>query len=131
MSLAASLHVPAHDVLVLVEDNALTDLLLDALGRAGHRGQVAATGPREAEAALGRAAFHAAIVDLDTRARNGAELVRIVRRRSPSTVVIALLPCGGLPRAQTPPPYHLGMEKPARLGTLLAALAMSHSLKRE
>jgi CheY-like chemotaxis protein len=130
MSAAASLPVPAHNVLLLVEDDALIDLLLDALARAGHRGHVAATGPRQVEAALGCAAFHAAIIDLDTRARNGGELVRIVRRRSPSTVVIALLPCGGLPRTQAPPPYHLAMEKPARLGTLLATLSMSHSLKR-
>jgi CheY-like chemotaxis protein len=127
---AASLQVPARNVLVLVEDDALTDLLLDALARAGHRGQLAANGPREAEAALKRSAFHAAIIDVDARARNGAELVRIVRRVSPSTVVIALLPSGGLPRGQPPPPYHLGVEKPARLGTLLSALALSHSFKR-
>jgi DNA-binding NtrC family response regulator len=118
-----------NDVLVLVEDGALTELLLDALADAGYRGEVAA-GPAEAETALGRTAFHAAIVDLDTRARQGAELVRLVRRTAPSTVVIALLPCGGLPEAQSVPPYHVAIEKPARLGALISALAMSHSFKR-
>jgi DNA-binding NtrC family response regulator len=128
MPLAPTLAVPGNNVLVLVEDAALTELLLDALADAGHRAQVAA-GPREVEAALGRVPFHAAIIDLDTRARNGPELVRIVRRVAPSTVVIALLPCGGLPLTQAPPPYHLAIEKPARLGALLSALAMSHTVK--
>jgi DNA-binding NtrC family response regulator len=112
-------------VLILVEDPQLADLLLDALTDAGHTGELATA--ESLPALLLEQRFDAAIVDLDTRARDGATIVELLRRASPETTVVALLPCGGLPQAV---PYHLSLEKPARLGAVLSALAVSHSISR-
>jgi two-component system, NtrC family, nitrogen regulation response regulator GlnG len=108
-------------VLLVVEDATLAELLVEALEDAGHAA-AAADGLATVRAALDRATFDAAIVDLDTRAREGAEVVRLVRERAPATTVIALLPCGGLPQAGRAVGYHVATEKPARLRALLAAI---------
>jgi DNA-binding NtrC family response regulator len=108
-------------VLVIVEDPGLADLLRELLGDSGHDVYLI-DGEAELRAALARVPYHAAIVDLDTRARTGAGLIAVLREHAPHTPVIALLPCGGLP----PEPgaaYHLAIEKPARLQALLTALA--------
>ena len=109
-------------VLVVVEDGALAELLLDALMDAGHAGELLAEGA-DLRAAIGVGQFDAVIIDLDTRARTGPELVALVREAAPRTTVIALLPCGGLPSNHPRLAYHLAVEKPARLGALLSALA--------
>jgi DNA-binding NtrC family response regulator len=111
----------ARQVLLVVEDAQLAELLRDALADAGHACEVAASA--ELRTALRERRFDAAIVDLDSRARDGAELVGLLRAEAPHTTVIALLPCGGLLPAQPRIAYHLAIEKPARLQTLLAALA--------
>ncbi len=101
--------------------------MLEALTDAGHTGELASG--ENLPALLLERRFDAAIVDLDTRARDGAAIVELLRRCSPDTTVVALLPCGGLPRAE-PIPYHLSLEKPARLQSVLSALAVSHSISR-
>ncbi len=70
-------------------------LILDSLREAGHQGELADDRVK-VDRALASKAFDAAIVDLDTRARNGVDLIQAIRARAPSTTVIALLPCGGL-----------------------------------
>jgi len=114
-------------VLLVVEDGALAELLVEALDDAGHTA-VVADGIATARAALDRQPFDAAIVDLDTRARDGGEVVGFIRERSPATTVIALLPCGGLPQAARAVGYHLATEKPARLHALLSAIRASHAV---
>jgi DNA-binding response OmpR family regulator len=100
-------------VLVVVEDPQLGELLLDALTGAGHTGVLA-------ESPVLTERFDVAIVDLDTRARDGAAHVERLRRHAPATAIVALLPCGGLPHPAAG--YHLALEKPMRLGALLAAV---------
>lgn len=117
---------PRH-VVVIVEDPQLADLMLDALTEAGHYGELATS--ESLPALLVGKRFDAAIVDLDTRARDGAATVELLRRCSPETTVVALLPCGGLTRKDAIP-YHLSLEKPARLQAVLSALAVSHSISR-
>ncbi len=116
---------PRH-VLVIVEDPALGELLLEALEDAGHSGEVTNGDPAEiSEIAAVRSNFDAAIVDLDTRARSGATIVGILRALCPSMTVIALLPCGGLSVKDRSIPFHVSVEKPARLRSLLVALTLS------
>jgi DNA-binding response OmpR family regulator len=108
-------------VLVIADDSALIELLVDALAQAGH--QVLAAEAEEAilEAfALGR--VDAAIVDLDDHRREGAAWARLVRRISPGSRLVALLPCGGAFPAGAAAPCDAALEKPARLGAVLAAL---------
>jgi DNA-binding NtrC family response regulator len=112
-------------VLVVIEDRALSDLLAEALVDAGH-GAVQADDLAAALEALATQPFDAAIVDLDTRARQGAHLIARLRADQPATTVIALLPCGGLPGAGEPPGYHLAIEKPARLAAILSAVNVAH-----
>jgi DNA-binding NtrC family response regulator len=114
------------DVLLVVEERALSDLLSEALVDAGH-GVVQVEGAVAAEAALAGGHFDCAIVDLDTRARDGAHLIARLRLAQPSLTVIALLPCGGLAGGAQPPPYHLALEKPARLSAVLLAVSVAHS----
>ncbi len=113
-------------VLVVVDDATLAELLIEALADAGHSAAVV-DGLAEARAALERRTFDAAIVDLDTRARDGAEVVSFIRQRSPATTVIALLPCGGMPPAPRVA-YHVATEKPARLKALLSAIRVSRTV---
>jgi CheY-like chemotaxis protein len=111
-------------VLLVVEDPAMGELLLEALTEAGHQGEL--VGDREALlAALGRACFDAAIVDVDTRAHDGKRLIATLRAEAPHTAVIALLPCGGLAPGAPRPDCQLAIEKPARLRTLLSALTVA------
>ncbi len=112
-------------VLLVIEDLALSDVLSEALVDAGHT----VTQVEEAAAAervVAGQRFDAAIVDLDTRARDGARLVALLRTRQPALTVIALLPCGGLPGGAEQPPYHLAIEKPARLAAVLSAVNLAH-----
>lgn len=116
-------------VLLVIEDHALSDVLAEALTEAGH----AATQVDDAAAAqqaLVTERFDAAIVDLDTRARDGIHIVARLRAEQPATTVIALLPCGGLPGRAGIPPYHLAIEKPARLAAVLSAVNVAHAAIR-
>src|SRR5690348_4644169 len=83
-------------VVLLIEDPQLAEVILDALTDAGHEGELAAS--EDLPALLLEKRFDAAIVDLDTRARDGAKTIALLRRVSPETTVLALLPCGGLTR---------------------------------
>jgi DNA-binding response OmpR family regulator len=116
-------------VLLVVEDRALSDVIAEALVDAGH----VATQVEDsaaAAAAIVAHAFDAAIIDLDTRARDGAHLVARLRTERPATTVIALLPCGGLPSGVEAPAYHLAIEKPARLAAVLSAVNVAHAMAR-
>ena len=116
-------------VLLVIEDRALSDVLAEALVDAGHAATQVddAAGAQEAVATQ---PFDAAIVDLDTRARDGVRLIARVRAAHPATTVIALLPCGGMPDGAGPPPYHLALEKPARLAAVLSAVSAAHAAIR-
>jgi DNA-binding response OmpR family regulator len=116
-------------VLVVIEDRALSDVLTEALVDAGHTVTQVEDAAR-AERVVGEAHFDAAIVDLDTRARDGAALIAYLRVRQPALTVIALLPCGGLRDAAGPPPYHLALEKPARLAAVLSAVNVARAAIR-
>lgn len=113
-------------VLVIVEDATLAELLDEALEDAGHM-------PEHVDdrshmlAALANDTFDAAIVDVDNRAHDGAELVDLLRHAAPGLTVIALLPCGGLPAGARSIAYHLAIEKPARLHAVLSAVAVAKS----
>jgi DNA-binding response OmpR family regulator len=116
-------------VLLVIEDRALSDLLSEALIDAGHdvtQVEDAAGAAR----AVANQSFDAALVDLDTRARDGAGLIAHLRTSQPEVTVIALLPCGGWDRSPHPPPYHLAIEKPARLAAVLSAVNVAHTAIR-
>jgi DNA-binding NtrC family response regulator len=116
-------------VLLIIEDRALSDVLAEALVEAGHIAtQVEDTA--SAQNALVTKQFDAAIVDLDTRARDGVNLIAHLRTTNPALTVIALLPCGGLPGSAVQPPYHLAIEKPARLAAVLSAVNVAHAAIR-
>jgi DNA-binding NtrC family response regulator len=109
------------EVLLVIEDDALSEVLCEALVGAGH----VATPVEDAaaaEVALAAQPFDAAIVDLDTRARDGLELIAHLRAQHPRVTIIALLPCGGLRGGTALPGYHLAIEKPARLSAVLSAI---------
>jgi DNA-binding NtrC family response regulator len=121
--------VAFRSVLLVIEDRALSDVLSEALVDAGH----VATQADDVPAAYGVLAgqpFDAAIVDLDTRARDGVQLIARLRIEHPATTVIALLPCGGLPAGAPPPAYHLAIEKPARLAAILTAVDVARTASR-
>ncbi len=111
-------------VLLVIEEAALSDLLAEALVDAGHTVAQAADAA-DARRAADAERFDAAVVDLDTRARDGAALVAALRAAHPPLTLIALLPCGGLQGDPRPAPYHVAVEKPARLGALLAAVDLA------
>jgi CheY-like chemotaxis protein len=127
MSLSGGLEIPPRRVLVVVEDHALAEVLVEALAEAGHVAEPLSS-PERLRPLLAARAFDAAIVDLDTRARNGGALVSAIRELAPFTTVIALLPCGGLSPDGPRPAYHIAVEKPARLRTLLSALIVAPAL---
>jgi DNA-binding response OmpR family regulator len=109
-------------VLVIADDPALIDLLVEALAQAGHLVISAEAEEAILEAiALGR--VDAVVVDLDDHRREGAAWARLVRRVSPGSRLVALLPCGGAFPTGATAPCDAALEKPARLGALLAALA--------
>jgi DNA-binding NtrC family response regulator len=116
----ATAMTPARRILLVLEDDTLTELLDETLRDAGHD-ITSVRDDGDVEALLEARRFDVVIVDLDTRARNGAALVARLRRGAPASTIVALLPCGGLPAA-APAPYHFAVEKPARLGALLAAI---------
>ncbi len=112
-------------VLLVVEDETLSELLGEALRDAGHR--TAHANDASLEIMLDGQPFDAVIVDVDTRARNGAHVVARIRRAAPASTVVALLPCGGIPAGASAVPYHLAIEKPARLAAVLSAV---HAARR-
>jgi DNA-binding response OmpR family regulator len=116
-------------VLLVIEDRALSDLLSEALVDAGHV-VTQVDDAAGAERALVDQRFDAALVDLDTRAREGAGLIAHLRTSQPTVTVIALLPCGGLDQSARQPLYHLAIEKPARLAAVLSAVNVVHTAIR-
>ena len=114
------------NVLLVIEDRALSEVLSEALVEAGHLA-TQVEDAASAQSALAGQAFDAAVVDLDTRARDGVHLIARLRQEHPALTVIALLPCGGLPGGSGPPPYHLAIEKPARLSAVLSAVNVAHA----
>lgn len=117
------------NVLLVIEDRALSDVLAEALVEAGH-GATQVEDAASALGAFGSQTFDAAIVDLDTRAREGVSLIAHLRAEQPALTVIALLPCGGLPASARQPLYHLAIEKPARLSAVLSAVNVAHAAAR-
>ncbi|MEO6953172.1 MAG: hypothetical protein ABI321_15330 [Polyangia bacterium] len=108
-------------VLILVDDAVLAELLAEALLEVGHLAEVA----RVAEVVNGSLActsFDVVIVDLDTWSRREVQAVEKLRRDTPTTTVIALLPCGGIASDFTAVAFDVAIEKPARLKTLLLAV---------
>ena len=116
-------------VLLVIEDRALSDVLAEALVDAGHVA-LQVEDAAAARDAYEQEGFDAAIVDLDTRARDGVRLIAELRIAYPATTVIALLPCGGLPSGTAPPQYHLAIEKPARLSAVLSAVSVARAAAR-
>jgi DNA-binding response OmpR family regulator len=117
-------------VLLVIEDRALSDLLAEALVEAGHV-VTQVEDAASAERIAADHAFDAALVDLDTRARDGGRLIAHLRTSRPTVTVIALLPCGGLnPSVPQAPMYHLAIEKPARLAAVLSAVNVAHAAIR-
>lgn len=110
-----------------MEDATLAEILSEALADAGHTTRLV-EGEHGIAAALAAARWDAAIVDLDTRARDGERLLVQVRALAPSTVVIALLPCGGLAPGHGDVPYHLAIEKPARIRAILSAVHVARAV---
>jgi DNA-binding NtrC family response regulator len=119
----------ARSVLLVIEERALSDVLAEALVEAGH----VATQVEDAASALravGEQRFDTVIVDMDTRARDGGNLIAHLRSHHPALTVIALLPCGGLPASAGQPLHHLAIEKPARLAAVLSAVNVAHAVLR-
>jgi CheY-like chemotaxis protein len=121
----AAMEPDSRRVLLVVEDDALAELLDELLTDAGHDAARVVDGG-DLEAAAAARPFDAIIVDLDVRARNGATLVERLRHCSPASTIVALLPCGGLPSGAGPVACHLAIEKPARVAALLSAVHVSH-----
>jgi CheY-like chemotaxis protein len=119
---------PSRRVLLVIEDETLAEVLGELLAAAGHEAAHARQGS-DLEVALGQHPFDAILVDLDTRARDGGVLVERLRRWSPTSTIVALLPCGGLPPGTLSVPYHLALEKPARVGAVLAALHVTRKMQ--
>ena len=108
-------------VLLVVADPPLAELLAEALCDAGH--VVRCADSTEVMAGeVDSAGFDAAIVDLDTWAREGCLVVERIRLQTPATLVIALLPCGGNAADYAALRHHLALEKPARLRAVLSAI---------
>ena len=116
-------------VLLMIEDRAYSDVLSEALVDAGHA-VTQVDDAAAARAALAEHPFDAGIVDLDTSARDGVQLIVRMRVEQPATTIIALLPCGGLPDGAPCPPYHLAIEKPARLAAILSAVNVAPAATR-
>jgi DNA-binding NtrC family response regulator len=119
----------ARKVLIVVEDRVLSDLMSEALAEAGHA-VAQADGAAAARSAVSDGEFDAAIIDLDTRAREGVALITELRATHPLLTVIALLPCGGLPNGARQPLFHVALEKPARLAAVVAAVSAGHAAIR-
>ena len=116
-------------VLLVIEDRALSEVLAEALAEAGHV-TTQVEDAAAAQSAIEAQRFDAAIVDLDTRARDGGNLIAHLRTEQPALTVIALLPCGGLAPSARQPLYHLAIEKPARLAAVLSAVNVAHAVMR-
>lgn len=111
-------------VLLIVEDAPLAELLAEALFEAGHVAQMATI----SEIVDGEEAsqiFDAALVDLDSWDRRGAPAIAELRRRDPTTLIVALLPCGSVASEFAGVQYHLALEKPARIQSVLVAIQTS------
>jgi DNA-binding response OmpR family regulator len=116
-------------VLVVVDDVSLGELLAETLLEAGHVAQIAR--PDEVlDGEIDGTTFEVAIVDLNLPIV-GAQIVSKVRRESPMTAVVALLPCGGTAEEFKSMRYHLAIETPARLRTLLEAVDAAGCQERE
>jgi DNA-binding response OmpR family regulator len=116
-------------ILVVVDDVSLGELLAETLLEAGHIAQIAR--PDELlDGETDGATYEIAIIDLNLRMHLGAQLISKVRREAPDTAVIALLPCGATAEEFNGMHYHLAIEMPARLRTLLAAVDAAHCERR-
>ena len=79
--------------MIVVDDENLAELLVETLVDAGHVVRAAPSADVLGGGALG-VSFEIALVDLESRAHVGAEVVAKIRRDAPKTKLIALLPCG-------------------------------------
>jgi DNA-binding NtrC family response regulator len=113
-------------VLLVIEDEALVDILRETLTDQGHA--ICVTDADSLVATLARQRFDAAIVDLDTRGRAGMHVPARLRAAAPATTIVARLPYGGLPDAAGPLAYDLAIEKPARLGAVVRAVNVARAV---
>ncbi len=111
-------------VLLVVEDEAMAALLVEALLDAGHVAQPTTT-LELVRGEIDCSLFDAAIVDLDSWDRHGAIAIARLREAAPNTTILALFPCGGLASDFAGVRYHFALEKPARIHAVLAALQAS------
>lgn len=116
-----SMPIEPRRVLIIVEDETLGELLAETLRDAGHA-TLRLEEEQALEAELRARRFDSVVVDLDTRAHDGARLVARLRAAAPASTIVALLPCGGLLAGDAHPGYHVAIEKPARLGAVLSAV---------
>ena len=117
--MTASADFAPRRVLLVVEDEALAELLDELLREAGH-----ATARLTEADFPSLAATDVLLVDLDRHARDGIGLLARLRQAAPASTIVALLPCGGLP-APSPTAaldYDFAVEKPARFSAVLAAI---------
>ena len=115
-------HAPRMRVRVVVEDAGLAELLADALDDAGHA-SVVAEDLTALELAVATDRFDSAILDLDARSLDGADIARRLHERLPALELIVLLPCGGVAPPVAEVPHQLALAKPARLQALLMQIA--------
>jgi DNA-binding response OmpR family regulator len=109
-------------VLIVVEDESLAELLDELLREAGHYSARLDDAGLPSLSSLPHA--DVILVDLDRHARDGVGLLARLRRAAPASTIVALLPCGGLPRGAGDEPIDcdVAVEKPARLRAVLAAI---------
>jgi signal transduction histidine kinase/ActR/RegA family two-component response regulator len=114
---------PSLRILVVDDDGANRQLLLDYLRQEGHRALAAEDG-RDGEEKLREGHFDLVITDRSMPGRSGDQLALTVRRESPLTPVIMLTGFGGLMQAagERPPGVDVLMSKPTHLGELRAAI---------
>lgn len=77
------------NALVVDDDRVLADLVVDILEEQGHQAKVAYDGDQALER-IDENGFDVAIVDLIMPQRDGIELIRELRQRTPATRIIAV-----------------------------------------
>jgi CheY-like chemotaxis protein len=118
-------------VLVLEDEQRIREMLVDALGRAGHHVESVADGL----AGLARfqgGAFDVVLTDLSLPERSGLEVARAVKRMRPGTPVVLITGWGHLldPALLAQSGVDLTLVKPFRLERVLSILEDALRLRR-
>lgn len=112
--------LPALLVVVVADDPALTELLVEAIVERGHVAHAVSDAAHVA-GLLRVFACDAVVIDVDILRRERPSIVDTVRTLAPKARLIALLPCGGLPAMEWLD-SDFKLEKPHLLRQLVAAL---------